>query len=251
MTVILVPYHLDEHLPGLGALLPAGVEPTTVTADIRDGDVWSRLGDVAVPTAQAVAETAHGRPVIVSGDCSASMAVLAGLQRTGIDAGIVWFDAHGDVQTIETSASGYPGGMPLRIIVGYRPELIANRLGLTPIAEDRALLVGARDLDPPETAYLETAGIRRGKLADVTEHLPPGPLVLHIDVDVVDSDQLPGLRYPVGCGPSAEDVVAAAGRVLATGRVVAVDVACTWFDDGPDWTRASLLQSLLAEAAWT
>lgn len=250
MTVILVPYHLDEHLPGLRALLPADVQPTTVNADIRDGDVWSRLGDVGVPTAQAVAETAHGRPVIVSGDCSTSMAVLAGLQRTGIDAGIVWFDAHGDVQTVETSASGYPGGMPLRIITGYRPELIAERLGLKAIAEDRALLVGARDLDPPETAYLGEAKIRQSKVEDVAEHLPPGPLVLHIDVDVIDSDQMPGLRYPVGCGPSVEDVVAAAGRVLATGRVAAVDIACTWFDEAPEWTRASLLSALLAEAAW-
>jgi arginase len=52
-----------------------------------------------------------------------------------VDAGIVWIDAHGDVQTLETTASGYLGGLPLRLLVGYRPELIADRLGLRPVPE--------------------------------------------------------------------------------------------------------------------
>jgi arginase family enzyme len=59
-----------------------------------------------------------------------------------------WFDAHGDVQTLETTASGYLGGLPLRLLVGYRPELIATGLGLRPVPEHQVLLVGARDLDP-------------------------------------------------------------------------------------------------------
>jgi hypothetical protein len=56
------------------------------------------------------------------------------------------------VQTPETSESGYLGGMPLRLLVGYRPELIAARLGLTPVPERRIVLAGARDLDPPRSS---------------------------------------------------------------------------------------------------
>ncbi|MEV0647867.1 arginase family protein [Phytomonospora sp. NPDC050363] len=246
MPTVLVPYHLDEHLPDLRVSLPDGTEPIVVAPELGEGDVWSRLADVAVPTAEAVAAVAHERPVIVSGDCSTSLAVMTGLQRAGLDPAIVWFDAHGDVQTVETSHSGYPGGMPLRIILGYRPDLIADRLGLRPITEERALLVGARDLDPPEAEYLATAAVGRSEVADTASKLPPGPLVLHIDLDVIDSAEVPSLRYPVGCGPAAADVIAAARAVLATGQVVAVDIACTWFN-GTDEAHARLLTELLAE----
>ena len=111
----------------------------------------------------ALADAVAGadRPVVVSGGCNASVGVLAGLQRGGSDPAVVWFDAHGDVQTLETTASGYLGGIALRLLVGYRPELIADRLGLRPLAEDRVVLVDARDLDPPEAEYLAGAAIRR------------------------------------------------------------------------------------------
>jgi arginase len=72
--------------------------------------------------------------VVVSGDCTTALGTVAGLQRAGIDPGIVWFDAHGDVQTVETTASGHPGGLPLRLLTGYRPELIAARILPTDLA---------------------------------------------------------------------------------------------------------------------
>jgi hypothetical protein len=66
----------------------------------------------------------------------------------------------------------YLGGMPLRLLVGYRPELIATALQMWPIAEDQVLLVGARDLDPPEAAYL--AGARIGLIPDIASTGRPG-----------------------------------------------------------------------------
>jgi arginase len=175
--------------------------------------------------------------------------VLAGLQRAGIEAGVVWFDAHGDVQTMETSTSGYLGGMPVRVMVGYRPELVADAIGLHPIPEERVTLVDARDLDPPEVQYLAGSGIRRSTVEDLAESsLPPGPLLLHIDLDVVDPTDLPGLRFPVPGGPSAASVVAAVRRVLRTGRVVALDIAGTWDPStaDPAGGRASIMRELLA-----
>ena len=85
-----------------------------------------------------------GRPVIVAcGDCLTALGTVVGLQAAGEDPAIVWFDAHGDVQTPETTSSGYLAGMALRLLTGYRPELIASRLGLRPVPEDRiALAVG-------------------------------------------------------------------------------------------------------------
>jgi len=228
VTVVGVPYHLDEYLPGLD--LPLRPE-REVTADLPSGDVWGRLRALYSVVAGVVADAAGrgARPVVVSGDCTTALGTVAGLQRTGIDPGIVWFDAHGDVQTLETTASGYVGGLPLRLLVGYRPELVAAGLGLRPVAEQQVMLVGARDLDPPEVTYLAGAGIRRAGVAGLdAAALPDGPLYVHVDLDVIDPADVPGLRYPVPGGPGAAQVAGALRMLLATGRVAAVGIACVW-----------------------
>jgi len=228
MTVILIPYHLDEHLPDLDVPVAAD---RTVAVESREGDAWSRMALLYEAVTATVAETVRngGKPVVVSGDCTTSLGTVAGLQRAGIDPAIVWFDAHGDVQTLETTTSGYLGGIPLRILVGYRPELIATRLGLRAAAEERVLLVDARDLDPPEVEYLDRAAIRRSGVEDLSaDRLPSGPLYLHLDADVVRADELDGLRFPAAGGPGLPAVVEALRRVIGSGRVVAFGVACTW-----------------------
>jgi arginase len=249
MTRILVPYHLDEHLPELDVPLAA---ERTITVELGAGDVWSRMGRLSELVAGGVAESlqAGARPVVISGDCQTSIGTVAGLQRAGVDPAIVWFDAHGDLQTLETTTSGYLGGIPLRILVGYRPELIAARLGLRPVAEERVVLVDARDLDPPEITYLERAAIRRSEVGELSgKGLPGGPLYLHLDLDVVRPEELPGLRFPAAGGPDWPAVADAAGRVLATGQVVAVGVGCTWHagHGAADRARPHLEQML---AAW-
>ena len=227
MTVIAVPYHLDEYLPDLD--LPC--EPDeVVTAQFPPGDPWERLAVLYEEVAGAVASDAGfgGCPVVMSGDCNTSAGIMAGLQRAGADPAIVWFDAHGDVQTLETTTSGYLGGLALRLLTAYRPELITARLGLRPVPEDRIVLAGARDLDPPEVAYLSGAQIRRRDVTDLGD-LPQGPLYVHVDLDVIDAAGLPGLRYPVPGGPSARQLADALRTLLGTGRVAALGVACTWY----------------------
>jgi arginase len=232
MTVLQVPYHLDEYLPELDLPLPAG---EMITAGLEGGDVWARLAVLYRAVAARVAEATSGAagpggpPVVFSGDCLTALGTVAGLQRAGVDAGIVWFDAHGDVQTPETTASGYIGGYPLRLLVGYRPGLIAAGLGLRAVAERRVVLVGARDLDPPETEYLAGAAIGRAEVAGLDPAaLPAGPLYVHVDIDVADPAHVPGLRFPAPGGPATADVTRAAGAILATGRVAALGIACTW-----------------------
>jgi arginase len=229
MSVIQVPYHLDEYLPDLDVPLPPD---TVITADLPAGDVWDRLSALYAGLAGAVAAEAGrgGRPVVMSGDCTTALGTMSGLQRAGVQAGIVWFDAHGDVQTLETTTSGYLGGLPLRLLMGYRPELIAARLGLRAVPEHQVALVDARDLDPPEVSYLAGAQIRRSEVGELdAAGLPGGPLYVHLDLDVIDSGQLPGLRFPAPGGPSPAQVTGALSALLGTGRVAAIGVACTWY----------------------
>jgi arginase len=175
-----------------------------------------------------------GRPVVLSGDCLTALGTMSGLQRAGIEAGIVWFDAHGDVQTPETTTSGYLAGMVLRLLVGYRPELIAARLGLRAVPERQVTLAGARDLDPPEVSYLAGAQIRRCEVGELDAAvLPGGPLYVHLDLDVIDPAQLPGLRFPAPGGPGPAQLAGALHALLGTGRVAAIGVACSWYPGYP------------------
>lgn len=217
MTTILVPFHHDELVD-----LPVPAE-IVIDPVLPDGDVWARLTALYRHVADAVSPG----DTVISGDCLVSAGVVAGLQRAGVDPVVVWFDAHGDVHTLETSTSGYLGGLALRLLLGAHRSLFGDRIGLVPLAEDRAVLVDARDLDPAEVDYLATAGIRRATVHDLGE-IPDGPILLHVDVDVITPGEVPGLLFPASGGPAKTDVVAAVQHLRATREVVAFDLACTW-----------------------
>lgn len=240
---IAVPYHLHEYLPDLDLPL---VPDRVITAELPAGTIWDRLDAILSPVAAAVSESA-GRgevPVVASADCTTSLGIVAGLHQAGIDAGIVWLDAHGDVQTLETSTSGYIGGLPLRLLAGHRPGLIATRLGLRQVPEHQITLVGARDLDPPEVTYLAGAAIRQSSVEALQPAaLPEGPLYVHLDVDVINPGNLPGLRVPAPGGPGPRPVADALRMLLGTGRVAAFGLACTWL---PGHSAAATLAPYLS-----
>ena len=252
VTVIVVPYHQDEQLAPELLPVPARGDYLVLEPDLPDGDLWARLValDDAIADQVALAVAAGDPTTVVSGDCLVALGTLAGVQRAGIDAALIWLDAHGDVHTLDTTKSGYLGGLALRLALGAHPERLAVPLGLRPLTEERTVLVGARDLDPPEEQYLAGSAIRRSTVQSLTADLAPeGPLLLHVDLDVVNPSALPGLLFPAPGGPPAAEVIDAVRRILATGRVAALDIACTWHptEDGRlRKARADLLAALLA-----
>ena len=251
MTIVVVPYHQDERLPDGLIPLPVTGEFLVLHTHLPDGDVWARMAALHGAAADQVAAAMRtGEPTtVLSGDCLVASAVLAGAQRAGVHPGIVWFDAHGDLHTLESSTSGYLGGLSLRLVLGAHPELLAAPLGMQPVAEDRAVLVDARDLDPAEAEFLATARVRRSTVAGLdTAELPDGPLILHVDVDVTDPAELPGLLFPAPGGPAAAQVVDAVHRVLATGRVAVLHIACPWhptYHARVQQARTDLLRALI------
>jgi arginase len=162
-----------------------------------------------------------------------AVGTLAGVQRAGVDPAIVWFDAHGDLHTLSSSTSGYLGGMALRMILGGDPDQLTAPLGMRPAPEERAVLVGARDLDPAEVDYLASSRVRRLPVEEITADLHADvPLLVHLDLDVIDADEVPGLRFPARNGPSTATVAAAVRRLTSTRRVAALDIGCPWHPPG-------------------
>lgn len=224
--MLVLNWHIFDPLEGgLNVTLPPDAMPVE-SAPGNTSDAWRDLAQLYAPLADRVETLKH--PVVLSGDCITALAVLAGVQRGGNDAALVWFDAHGDFHTEQTTSSGYLGGLPLAKAVGRGDQSLVAGLGLTPLAEDRVLLVDARDLDPPEVEALRASKVRRAGVDSLRGELPDGPLHLHVDLDVVDAALLHGLRFPAPNGPGIEAVAAAVRTVAESGRVVAVSIAATW-----------------------
>ncbi|PZA19318.1 arginase family protein, partial [Modestobacter versicolor] len=179
MRLLSVPFHLDERLAGFDLGVPADAE---ITAELPAGDPWTRM---AALYEQVAAEVGDGAVVVASGDCTTSLGVLAALQRSGRDVGVVWFDAHADFHTAASTTSGYLGGFPLALAVGRGDLALPTALGLRPVAEDRVVLVDARDTDPGEHALLADSAVTRTSVADLPGVVPGGDLYVHLDVDVV------------------------------------------------------------------
>lgn len=227
--ILLTPLFLDEPVPGLEALAEPG---------------WSvhrpALPDAGRPTRMAVVHSALAawteatlrggeRPVSIAGDCCTAIGVLAGLQRAGLRPSLIWFDAHGDFNTPETTPSGFLGGMPLAMIAGRGDLGLPAAVGLEVLPENRIILSDGRDLDPPERAALAHSAIRHVEDPQdlLRGALPEGPLYVHFDVDVVALDESPAQNYPARGGPSAALLDTIFHRLAESGRVAAVSVA-TW-----------------------
>lgn len=225
MEILAVPYHLDERLEGFTVGERVDRE---VTAELPSAGPWQRMAVLYEQVAQAIA--AYAEPVlVVSGDCTTSLGVLAGLQRSGRAPGVVWIDAHADFHTDATTTSGYLGGMPLALAAGIGTLTLPTALGLRPVPESRIVLVDARDTDPGEHVLLDRSAVRRAQVANLdTTALPDGEFYLHVDVDVCNPEEVPELLYPAPGGPAVTEVIAAVRRLAATGRVAAVGIAATW-----------------------
>jgi arginase len=163
----------------------------------------------------------HRRPLIFANRCGASLATIAAGLRHRPDAKVVWFDAHGDFNTPESTPTGYLGGMVLTALCGLWDSGLGA--GLTP---DRIVLVGQRDLDPEESLLIAKHGVKLiaapdGHLdqARIIEAVGGAPIWLHIDTDVVDPLYLPA-EYRVQRGLHPDDVRKALDALLQKSELV-------------------------------
>ncbi len=155
-------------------------------------------------------------PLILGGDHSISIGTFAGLATRYKNLGVIWFDAHADMNTPETSPSGNIHGMPLAISIGLGNAHLVNINGITPkIKPENIIIIGARSIDPGERELIKKRGIKvytmheidrlgmtkviEQSIAYLKERQVDG-VHLSLDLDGIDPLYTPGVGTPVPGG---------------------------------------------------
>jgi arginase len=256
MKIISVPYFVGRFMDSFDVPQPAeilmpdlphdGIEYDTARATGPHAVGQQRLASLYTELADRVANS--GPTIVYAGDCLSVIGTLAGLQRKGIDPTLYWFDAHGDFNTWETTQSNFLGGMPLAMITGRGEQTIVKATGLRPLRDEQVVLVDARDLDPGEDDAVAASGISVVTVDDVASSEPhPGPIYVHVDVDVADPIDVPAINYPAPGGPSAAVVRDSINHLAASGRVVAASVS-SWNPALPGADQAAATTRLMMSA---
>jgi arginase len=183
-------------------------------------------------------------PVVLGGDHSIAIGSIAAQalhqrERGGRPVGLVWVDAHADMNTPETTPSGNIHGMPLAVALGLGPRPLLDVAGDRPALDARHVsIVGARDLDRAERDVVRRSGVRvftmseideRGMaacMADAIERATTGTAGVHLsfDLDAVDPEVAPGVGTPVAGGLTYREAHLACEKVAHTGLLLGLDV---------------------------
>jgi arginase len=180
------------------------------------------IGKAAILRQQQAANTiiqqhAPDRIFTVGGDCGVELAPISYLaSKYPADAfAVLWFDAHGDLNTPESSPSQHFEGMPLRVLLGEGdPEIVAGCFSA--LRPEQVALAGVRDLDPPEVAYIQQQRIPMFAVEQMRDetiiHYLRGRgvkyLFIHLDFDVLDPNDFPYLSLPTAGGVRIKTLIA-------------------------------------------
>jgi len=252
ITVICIPYQIDVARWGcaLGpqAFLDHGLiqlleaqghivsNPTWIELpkSERTRDSITNLGNIAKRSSAAVSTALKQEDsfvLVLEGDCTHAVSAIGGLAQAKGSPGVVWFDAHGGLNTMETTMSGFWGGMPYAVALGWDLDDWRLVAGLEqPVRPEAAVLIGASDLDPAEVEALQRHPIL---LIDAVEMVQPGiaervqtalraraneaqAWYMHIDLDVGGPEENPGNLTPAPHWPPRQHIIEAARAAAQT-----------------------------------
>jgi len=197
-----------------------------------------RLGELV---AQALAD---GKvPLVLGGDHSIAVGTVAGVsnffRETGGKIGLLWMDAHADMNTPQSSPSGNVHGMPLACCAGVGPDSLTGMFGFGPkVDPSNVALVGIRDVDRLERGTVRDTGVRAFTMRDIDERgmrsvmdeaigiAARGTAGFHLslDMDFVDPEYAPGVGTPVRGGVTYREAHLAMEVVCDSGRIVSMEV---------------------------
>jgi len=182
-------------------------------------------------------------PLVLGGDHSIAIGSIAGssghFARQNESIGLIWFDAHGDSNTPETTPSGNIHGMSLAVSLGQGDPELVNMGGRAPkVAARNTVLIGIRDLDSGERDVLKKSGVNVYTMRDLDERgmrdvvdeaiglAADGTAGVHLsfDLDVVDPEDAPGTGTPVWGGITYREAHLAMELIADRAQIVAVDL---------------------------
>jgi arginase len=182
-------------------------------------------------------------PVVLGGDHSIAIGTVAGVaQHFGKrqqKAGLLWIDAHADMNTPETTPSGNVHGMPLACCIGIGPTELTGLLGPAPMVDAaHVAVVGLRDVDMLEKPHVRNSGVRAFTMRDIDERglraimedalriVSTGTAGFHLslDMDFVDPADAPGVGTPVRGGATYREAHLAMEMICDTGAMVSMEV---------------------------
>lgn len=189
---------------------------------------WAEELQAAMPTLKAMAARlnqvfpAGQVPVTASSRCAVALATLPVLAAHRPDAVVVWFDAHADLNTPADTTTGYLGGLAYSGPLGMWDSGLGAGL-----ATENAILVGTRDIDPPEQNLIDACPITLVRVgptmaAELREAVAGRPVYVHVDCDVLDAGTVP-TDYLVPGGMTLADLHATA-QALAESEIVGIEI---------------------------
>jgi len=201
-------------------------------------DVASRAGDLVAKGLEAGC-----LPLVLGGDHSLSIgtvAAVAGHYRAqGASIGVIWVDAHADMNTPSTTPSGNVHGMSLAVLLGHGHAGLTALSGAEPaVRPHNATVLGARELDPGERALIKQLGVRVFTMSEIDERgigacmdealerATAGTVGFHLsfDLDALDPREAPGVGTPVQGGLTYREGHLVCEKAAASGRIVGLEL---------------------------
>ena len=165
------------------------------------------------------------KPILVTPRCAAAIASIPVITMKYPDVVVLWFDAHGDLNTPETSNSGYLGGMPITAVLGEWESGYGSGLKLCNLVH-----IGGRDFDPAESAFIKTHGVTtlskqdiEGELKGLQAVIKDKLVYIHLDTDVFDPDEVTA-DYAIDDGLFRKDVKRVIDLVLQEAELVGIEI---------------------------
>jgi arginase len=236
---------LDERIVELGRRCEDRGDVVTAVAEATSvGDERLRYLPQIKATCERIADLVSRAvedgylPLVLGGDHSVALGTLGGLARVNGPGGVLWLDAHGDLNRPETSPTGNVHGMPLAAALGLAgPEFESGAYPLPAVDRRRVALVGVRSLDPGERELLAELDARVFTMSDLDrvgvedamrealDHVAGDGFVhLSLDLDVLDPEVAPGVGTPVRGGLSYREAHLAMELVAEAGTVGSLEV---------------------------
>ena len=182
-------------------------------------------------------------PLSLGGDHSMATGTAGGVSKffhaRGQSIGLIWIDAHADMNTPETSPSGNVHGMPFAALLGLGPEVLAGIYGLRPkVAANRCVLIGVRDMDARERRTVKRSGVHVFTMRDIDEQGMRAVMekslalsadgaagfAVSLDMDVMDPAEAPGVGTPVQGGLTFREAHLAMEMIADSRKMLALEL---------------------------